>query len=66
MKTNNPPVFLLDFSYLREFNKSKILVKNAFENDLKFKYGYELDFSMIFVDFGGILGCKIGPKWKKH
>ena len=66
VKTNDPPSFLLDFSKLRESKNQENLVKDALENDLKFKCDSELDFSRILVDFGAILGAKIGPKWKKN
>ena len=66
MKTNNPPSFLLDFSKLRKSKNQENLVKNAFENDLKLKCDSELDFFRNLVDFGAILGAKIGPKWKKN
>ena len=42
------------------------MVKNALGNDLKLKCDSELDFFRILVDFGAILGAKIGPKWKKN
>ena len=66
MKTNNPPSFLLDFSYLRDSTNQENLVKTTLENDLKFKCDSELDFFEILVDFGAILGAKIEPKWKKN
>ena len=66
VKTSNPPSFLLHFSKLRKSKNQENLVKNAFENDLKFKCDSDLDFLRILEDFGAILGAKIGPKWKKN
>ena len=66
MKTNNPPSFLLDFSKLRESKNQENLVKDALENDLKFKCDSELDVLRIWVDFGHILGARIEPKSKKN
>ena len=66
MKTNNPLSFLLDFSKLRESKNQENLVKDALENDLKFKCDSEVDFLMILMDFGTISGTKIGPKSKKN
>ena len=57
---------MLDFSKLRKSKNQEHLVKNALENDLKLKCDSELDFFKILVDFGAILGAKIGPKWKKN
>ena len=65
MKTNNPPLFLLDFSYLRDSKNQENLVKTTLENYLKFKCDSELDWKNI-VDFGAILGAEMSPKWKKN
>ena len=66
MKTNNPPSVLLDFSKLRKSKNQKNPVKNALENDLKFKCDSELEFLRILEDFGAIFGAKIAPKSTKN
>ena len=66
MKTNNPPWFLLDLSYLREPINPDNLLKIALENHLKFKCDSELSFSRILEDFGTILGAEISPKLRKN
>ena len=46
--------------------KQEHLVKYALENDLKFKCDSDIDLFRILVDFGAILGAKIGQKSKKN
>ena len=66
VKTINPPSFLVHFSYPRGSKIQQISLKSGVENELKIKCDFEVDFCRIFEDFGGILGPKIDPKWKKN
>ena len=62
VKTNNTPSLLLYFSCWIGSKIDETTVKTSAENESEFKCGFEIDFSMIFLDFRSIFGPKMQPK----
>ena len=63
--TNNPLSFSLYFSCWSGSNIDEKTVKTSAQNESEFKYGFEVDFLMIFLGFRSISGPKVYLQFEK-